>query len=184
MTHDTWHVTYDTWQVGGGEPSLKKSAPSSYSFGVNMFWRYFHKEWISKSISNIGDCRTAPARPGLLNIAVWYYGLIIWTRFYSLVPRTILRLPALFLQKLQAWDVSARISKSQGSSGTNWKQERVDQRRSSPSSSHDVIRSQFRPVSSCGGLTGKPTLCNRAGLKRRVFSEEEIIGIPRTLIET
>ena len=25
--HDMWHVTPDTWQVWGGEPSLKISAP-------------------------------------------------------------------------------------------------------------------------------------------------------------
>ena len=39
-----WHVTCDTWQVGGGEPSLKFQLPSSYGLGVKVFWRYFHKE--------------------------------------------------------------------------------------------------------------------------------------------
>ena len=51
--------------------------PSSYGLGVKMFWRYFHKGWLSQLISDRGVCRTAPATPGLLNnnILVLFHGL-------------------------------------------------------------------------------------------------------------
>ena len=63
-----------------GEVNLlsKFRLPSSYGLGMKVcwrypeLWRYFHKpsvsELMNQSISNEGDCRTAPATPGLLNI--------------------------------------------------------------------------------------------------------------------
>ena len=42
MTHDTW---------GGVNILLKCQVPSSYGLGVAVFWRYFHKEWLSEWIN-------------------------------------------------------------------------------------------------------------------------------------
>ena len=70
VTCDTWHVTFDTWQEGGGKPFLKFMLPSSYSLRVKVFWRYFHKWWLSHLLNQLirdeGVCRTAPGTPGLL----------------------------------------------------------------------------------------------------------------------
>ena len=44
----------------------KFQVPSSNGLGVMMFWRYFHKGWLSQQMSNGAVCRTAPATPGLL----------------------------------------------------------------------------------------------------------------------
>ena len=74
VTTDTWHLTCDKWHVTsdtqGGEYCLKISGPSSYGLRVKVFWRYFHKGWVSESIykllSDNGVCRRAPATPGML----------------------------------------------------------------------------------------------------------------------
>ena len=64
---DKWHVTYDTWKVGEGEPF---QLCISDSLGAKIFWRYFHKGWLTESVNQLmndkGVCRTAPATPGLL----------------------------------------------------------------------------------------------------------------------
>ena len=75
MTCDTWNVTYDMLQVTYDwwwEVNIIKTfqVPSSYGCGVKVFWRYFVKSvtlLIYQWISDIGVCRTAPAKPGLLN---------------------------------------------------------------------------------------------------------------------
>ena len=45
---------------------------SSYFLGYTVPWRFWTKgwlnQWINWSMSNKGDCNTAPATPGLLNI--------------------------------------------------------------------------------------------------------------------
>ena len=73
MTPDTWHLTHDTWHVtnGWGSSILSKlQLPSSYGLGVMMFWRLGGKgsltDWLTQSMSDEGDCRRAPATPGLL----------------------------------------------------------------------------------------------------------------------
>ena len=40
-THDTWHLTCDTWWRVN--ILSKFQLPISYSLGVKVFWRYFHK---------------------------------------------------------------------------------------------------------------------------------------------
>ena len=54
----------------------KFQVPSSNGLGVMMFWRYFHKgwlsDWINESMNDGGVCRTAPATPGLLIIRLPY----------------------------------------------------------------------------------------------------------------
>ena len=71
-----WHVTYDMWHLTRdryGEVNLlsKFQVPSSHRLGMKVcwryteLWRYFHKV---HSLNDGGDCRTAPATPGLLNM--------------------------------------------------------------------------------------------------------------------
>ena len=63
-------VFYDMWQVGGGEPSLKFQLPSSYCLGLKVTWIYGGKGSLNDQLINDeGVCRTAPATPGLLDIA-------------------------------------------------------------------------------------------------------------------
>ena len=68
VTHDMWHVTHDRW----GEVNLlsKLQLLSSYGLGVKVFWRYFHKwwltHWLTQLMSDKGVCRTTMATPGLL----------------------------------------------------------------------------------------------------------------------
>ena len=60
MTHDTWHVTHDRWREV--DIILKCHLPSSYSLGVKVFWRYFHKrmiQLINQSMSDEGVCKIA-----------------------------------------------------------------------------------------------------------------------------
>ena len=52
----------------GGEHSLKISAPQLLRFGIDIVLKIMNEGMIS-SMSDGGDCRTAPATPGLLNIA-------------------------------------------------------------------------------------------------------------------
>ena len=58
LTHDMWHTTHETWYVKYetryvGEESLlsKFQLPSSYGLGVKVFWRYFHKGWLTHLIN-------------------------------------------------------------------------------------------------------------------------------------
>ena len=46
------------------EHSLKISAPYLFRFGIDSVWKIF--EIKDHSLSDRGDCRTAPATPGLL----------------------------------------------------------------------------------------------------------------------
>ena len=64
MTYETWHVTHDMWPMpcdiwhvthdtqGMVHIVLKCKVPSSYSLGVKVFWRYFHKWWLGDSVSD------------------------------------------------------------------------------------------------------------------------------------
>ena len=58
----------------GFEHSLKISAPQFLRFGIDSVLKILN-ERITESVSNKGDCRTAPVTPGLLNI-LW----ILYTR--------------------------------------------------------------------------------------------------------
>ena len=42
-TLDTWHVTYDTWHMVGGEHSLKISAPQLLRFGIDSVLKILNK---------------------------------------------------------------------------------------------------------------------------------------------
>ena len=56
----------------GGEHSLKISAPQLLWFGIDSTLNIFPQtitELINQSVNYAGDCRTASATPGLLNIA-------------------------------------------------------------------------------------------------------------------
>ena len=50
----------------------KFQLPSSYCLGLTVPWIYFHRPWVSELMNELinygGDCRIAPATPGLLNI--------------------------------------------------------------------------------------------------------------------
>ena len=58
--------------VRWGEVNLlsKFQHPSTYGLGVNVFWTYFQKGWLSQLINQLisdkGVCRIAPATSGLL----------------------------------------------------------------------------------------------------------------------
>ena len=45
MTRDMWHVTHDTWEEGNFLQNCQLS--SSYGLGETVFWRYFHKGWLT-----------------------------------------------------------------------------------------------------------------------------------------
>ena len=68
VTRDMWHVTYDTWW--GVNILSKFQLPSSYGLGVMIIRSFGGKgsltESINEWINDKGDCRTAPATPGLL----------------------------------------------------------------------------------------------------------------------
>ena len=56
----------------GGEHSLKISAPQLLWFGIDSTLNIFPQtitELMNELINDGGDCRTAPATPGLLNIS-------------------------------------------------------------------------------------------------------------------
>ena len=55
----------------GGEHSLKISAPQLLKFGIDSVLKILNERIthsMNQLIRNGGDCRTAPATPGLLNI--------------------------------------------------------------------------------------------------------------------
>ena len=55
----------------GGEHSLKISAPQLLWFGIDSTLNIFPQtmtQLMNELINDRGDCRTAPATPGLLNI--------------------------------------------------------------------------------------------------------------------
>ena len=59
--------------MGGGEPSLKNSAPQLLQLESEGVLKYFHKrlkkkdELMNELMNHNGVCRTALASPGLLN---------------------------------------------------------------------------------------------------------------------
>ena len=59
QTGEMWHMTHSRW----GKVNLVSQfqLPSSYGLGVKVFWRYFHKgwvtEWINKWMNDEGVCR-------------------------------------------------------------------------------------------------------------------------------
>ena len=81
----------------GGEHSSKFQLSSYHGSGVMMLWRFWRKSAISDFISDGGDCRTAPATPGLLikkkvgSISCCYIGsqevIPCWPRTSSLKNR-------------------------------------------------------------------------------------------------
>ena len=73
VTCDTWHLTPDTWHLTHDTQGVvnivsKFQVPSSNSFGVIMFWRYFPPGSQSQLINAV--CRTALATPGLLIVKI------------------------------------------------------------------------------------------------------------------
>ena len=71
VTGDTWHMPYDTWQVGQGEHTLKIPAPYLLQFRSEGLLKIFSQrisDWINKEINHKGVCRTAPATPAMLII--------------------------------------------------------------------------------------------------------------------
>ena len=66
--HDqTRHMTYDTQCVMN--IISKFQLPSPYGLGLRVFGRYFDyrvTKVMNESMNDRGDCRTAPATPGLL----------------------------------------------------------------------------------------------------------------------
>ena len=61
----------------GGEHSLKISAPQLLWFGIDSTLNIFPQtisESVNELINHGGDCRTAPATPGLLTI---YFNLLV-----------------------------------------------------------------------------------------------------------
>ena len=81
LTRDTWHMTYDTWHVthgGGWKFSQNFSSPALMVWD----WQYLeyistNHRWVNESINHGGDCRTAPATPGLLIIPAVHINIII-----------------------------------------------------------------------------------------------------------
>ena len=73
VTRDTWHVTYDTWHMTYSVGWTSSQNFSSLSFPL-WDWQSLEYIWtkgsltqsLNKSINHGGDCRTAPATPGLL----------------------------------------------------------------------------------------------------------------------
>ena len=56
---------------GGGKLTFSsnfRTIYSFYGFEVKVFGKFGGKESVSQFVSDKGVCRTAPARPGLLNI--------------------------------------------------------------------------------------------------------------------
>ena len=80
----TWHVTHDMWHIVGGEYSLKMSATQLLRSGMDsvlMIMNGRMTDSISQSMSDVGDCRTAPDTPGLLiPLFNWYWspGQVAW----------------------------------------------------------------------------------------------------------
>ena len=63
------------WHMVGGEHSLKISAPNLLRFGIDRVLKILNQkisQLIIQLMINGGDCRTAPATPGLLmNVQVY-----------------------------------------------------------------------------------------------------------------
>ena len=60
MTHDMWHMTRDTWHghmtcdTWWGVNILSKfQLPSSYGLGKTVFWKYFHKGSLPRSVTEL-----------------------------------------------------------------------------------------------------------------------------------
>ena len=72
-THYMWHGTHDTWHVTWKEVNILSTfqVPSSYGFGVNVFWRFGGKGSLSYLVNDKAICKTAPATPGMLNTLQW-----------------------------------------------------------------------------------------------------------------
>ena len=73
MTCDTWHLTPDMWRVTwdtwwGVNILSKFQLPNSYGLVLTVSWRFWTKGSLNELMSDGGDCRTAPATLGLLNI--------------------------------------------------------------------------------------------------------------------
>ena len=68
MTCDTWHVTH-----GGGWTFSK-----NFSSLAHMVWEIQCKGSMNELMSDGGDCRTAPATPGLLIISYIGSAIILW----------------------------------------------------------------------------------------------------------
>ena len=69
-----WHVAHDRW--GYVNLLWKLQLPISYGLGVKVFWRYFHKGWLTDWVNYEGVCRTAPATSGLLKIFIHKWQVI------------------------------------------------------------------------------------------------------------
>ena len=78
VTRDTWHMTHDmrhvTWDMLWGVNIFSKfQLPSSSGLWFMIFWRLGGKGSLTHSLNEWinygGDCRTAPATPGLLKSA-------------------------------------------------------------------------------------------------------------------
>ena len=77
VTRDTWHVTSDTWHV---THSVGWTFSQNFSSLAIPVWDWQCLEDISTNHQSLnylitfinygGDCRTAPATPGLLNIMI------------------------------------------------------------------------------------------------------------------
>ena len=78
MTGDRWHMTHDTWHMTHSVGWTFSQNLSSLALLV-LDWQCLEDIWtkesVNESISHRGDCRTALATPGLLNINL-VYGVI------------------------------------------------------------------------------------------------------------
>ena len=85
VTNDTWHMTRDTWHIVWDKHSLIFFAPKPFGFGIESVWKIFwlKDDSINESLNHGGNCRTAPATPGLSNIyqgineTIWYGPLFV-----------------------------------------------------------------------------------------------------------
>ena len=95
LTRDTWHVTRDMWHVtrlGGVNILSKFQLFSSYRLWFMILWRSGGKGWLTDLMNDEAVYRTAPATPGLLNIArlqkaalntshwCWGVNLVVFTK--------------------------------------------------------------------------------------------------------
>ena len=73
MIGDTWHITGDTWHM---THSVGWTFYQNFSSLPVWDWQCLEDIWTKGSVTELfnelmndqGDCRTAPATPGLLNI--------------------------------------------------------------------------------------------------------------------
>ena len=95
VTPYTWHVTHNIWHVtnGGGEHSLKISAPKRLPFGCNYVLNLEEKDdWINEWTNDNGVCKTVPATPGLL-------------KKRPSVAGAVLQLPPLLINSFGRWSL-------------------------------------------------------------------------------